>query len=212
MSLKVVHLWLISSPCVWPFVFIFYDFCFLAVLAVLDLAVCTLFPGRGERGRLLGCGVQALLQWLLLWGVGLSLRRLLLWGMASHCSGSSCGAWASHCGGSSCGAWPLIAEAARVGDGLSLRRLCPWGMGSHRGRCARGAWALKGSGRMGFGSCCTGGSGVVVHGLGCPEAREILVPRPGVQPLSPAFEGRFLTTGPPGMSLYALFYELPLQA
>ena len=130
MSLKVVHLWLISSPCVWPFVFIFYDFCFLAVLAVLDLAVCTLFPGRGERGRLLGCGVQALLQWLLLWGVGLSLRRLLLWGMASHC------------GGSSCGAWPLIAEAARVGDGLSLRRLCPWGMGSHRGRCARGAWAL----------------------------------------------------------------------
>ena len=51
-----------------------------------------------------------------------------------------------------------------------------------------------------------------MRGLGCPEAREILVPRPGVQPLSPAFEGRFLTTGPPGMSLYALFYELPLQA
>lgn len=40
--------------------------------------------------------------------------------------------------------------------------------------------ACVGSGLMGFGSCCTGGSEVVVRGLGCPEAREIRSPRPGV--------------------------------
>lgn len=74
------------------------------------------------------------------------------------------------------------------------------------------AHGLSGSGRVGFGSCRTRGSEVVVRGLGCPEADEILVPRPGIQPLSPAFEGRLLTTGPPGTSLYAFFYELPLQA
>ena len=37
--------------------------------------------------------------------------------------------------------------------------------------------------------------------LSCPEACEILVPQPGIEPLSPALEGRFLTTGPPGKSL-----------
>ena len=33
-------------------------------------------------------------------------------------------------------------------------------------------------------------------GLSCPVACGILVPRPGIEPLSPALEGRFLTTGP----------------
>ena len=28
----------------------------------------------------------------------------------------------------------------------------------------------------------------------------VLVPRPGIEPMSPALEGRFLTTGPPGKS------------
>ena len=44
------------------------------------------------------------------------------------------------------------------------------------------------------------GSVVVARGLSCPEACGILVPRPGIEPASPALEGRFLTTGPPGKS------------
>ena len=44
------------------------------------------------------------------------------------------------------------------------------------------------------------GSVVVAHGLSCPEACRILVPRPGIEPTFPALEGGFLTTGPPGKS------------
>ena len=36
------------------------------------------------------------------------------------------------------------------------------------------------------------------HGLSCPMAYGILVPPLGMEPTSPALEGRFLTTGPPG--------------
>ena len=43
-------------------------------------------------------------------------------------------------------------------------------------------------------------SAVAVHGLSCPAACGILVPRPGIEPASPALEGGFLTTGPPGKS------------
>ena len=38
------------------------------------------------------------------------------------------------------------------------------------------------------------------HGLSCPAARGILVPRPGINPASPALEGGFLTAEPPGKS------------
>ena len=41
------------------------------------------------------------------------------------------------------------------------------------------------------------GSVVVTLGLSCPMAYRILVSRPGVKPISPAFEGGLLTTGPP---------------
>ena len=41
---------------------------------------------------------------------------------------------------------------------------------------------------------------VVAHRLSCPTAREILVPQPGIERASPALEGRFFTTGPPGKS------------
>ena len=34
----------------------------------------------------------------------------------------------------------------------------------------------------------------------CPMACGILGPRPGIEPMSPALQGRFLTTGPPGKS------------
>ena len=62
---------------------------------------------------------------------------------------------------------------------IAARRLCSWG-----------TWALE----------CEG-SVVAVHGLCCFSARGILVPRPGIKPLSPALQDVFLTTGPPGKSL-----------
>ena len=42
------------------------------------------------------------------------------------------------------------------------------------------------------------GSVVVACGLSCPVACGILVPRPGIEPTSPALEGEFLATGLPG--------------
>ena len=36
-----------------------------------------------------------------------------------------------------------------------------------------------------------------------PKACGILIPQPGTEPVSPALEGGFLTTGPPGKSLHS---------
>ena len=44
------------------------------------------------------------------------------------------------------------------------------------------------------------GSVVVAHGLSCLAACGILVPWPGIEPVSPALEGGILTTGPTGKS------------
>ena len=44
------------------------------------------------------------------------------------------------------------------------------------------------------------GSLVEACGLSCPAACGILAPRPGIEPASPALEGGFFTTGPPGKS------------
>ena len=41
-------------------------------------------------------------------------------------------------------------------------------------------------------------SAVVAHRLSCPVAFGILVPRPGIKPMSSALASRFLTTGSPG--------------
>jgi len=49
----------------------------------------------------------------------------------------------------------------------------------------------------------------VAHGLSCPAACGILVPLPGIEPASPAFQGRFLTTGPPGKSSPLNFFSFP---
>ena len=40
----------------------------------------------------------------------------------------------------------------------------------------------------------------------CPVACGILVPQPRIEPVSPALEGRFLTTGLPGKSLLLMAY------
>ena len=42
----------------------------------------------------------------------------------------------------------------------------------------------------------------MVHGLSCSVAYGILVPGPGIEPVSPDLQSRFLTTGPPGKHHY----------
>ena len=54
------------------------------------------------------------------------------------------------------------------------------------------------------------GSVVVAHRLSCPVACGILVPRPGIEPTSPALEGRFFTAGPPGKSLFFMLLNTDL--
>ena len=49
------------------------------------------------------------------------------------------------------------------------------------------------------------GSAVTVLGLSCSAACGILVPHPRIKLMSPALQGRFLTTGPPGKSLHMTF-------
>ena len=46
---------------------------------------------------------------------------------------------------------------------------------------------------------------VVVCGLSCPTACGILVPGPGIEAMSPALQGGFLSTGSAGKSLHRLF-------
>ena len=47
---------------------------------------------------------------------------------------------------------------------------------------------------------------VVVHGLSCLVAREIF-PDQGIELVSPALAGRFLTTEPPGKPLHNTYYK-----
>ena len=52
----------------------------------------------------------------------------------------------------------------------------------------------------GLASLCQPDSVVMVGGLSGPMACGILVPRPEIELESPALEGKFFTTGPPGKS------------
>ena len=54
------------------------------------------------------------------------------------------------------------------------------------------------------------GSVTVMDRLSCPEACGISVPQPWIKPMSPALEGRFITTGPPGKSLEEILDAIPL--
>ena len=92
-----------------------------------------------------------------------------------------CGAWASHCRGfSCCRAWALGVRASVV---------VACGLGS----C--GSWALEHS----LSSCGTWAQ--LLHGMWD-------LPGPGLEPMSPALAGGFLTTAPPGKSLRLLLIWL----
>ena len=72
----------------------------------------------------------------------------------------------------------------------------------------QGTWAPEHMGPLVFSRRalllrCTS-SVVAAHGLSCPVACGILVPRPGIEPVSPALEGGFFTTGPREVPRYFL--------
>ena len=49
-------------------------------------------------------------------------------------------------------------------------------------------------------SCGTHDLSIMVRRLSWPAECRILVPQPGIEPMSPALQGTYLTTGPPGKS------------
>ena len=73
-------------------------------------------------------------------------------------------------------------------------------------------WGARASHSGDFSCCCsrtlsTWASVVMAHGLSCPDACGILVPRPGIEPTSPALAGGFITTGPPASVLMTAFMQ-----
>ena len=99
------------------------------------------------------------------------------WAATSHCSSrASCFyAWTF----SSCGEWGLLSSCGARASHCS-------------GFSCGGVQAL---GHVGFSDC-----GI---GLSCLRACGILVPGPGIEPVSPALAGRLLTIGQPGKLLFA---------
>ena len=64
-------------------------------------------------------------------------------------------------------------------------------------------WVLAqpaGSSVVVLSSCGLRASVVAGTWISCSMAGGIFVPQPGIEPMSPALQGRFLTTGPPGKS------------
>ena len=74
----------------------------------------------------------------------------------------------------------------------------------HKGLCCCREWALEHMDSV----IAALSSLVVVCVFTCPMACGILVPRPGIEPVSSALEGGFLTTGPPGKVPSDLCFEL----
>ena len=55
------------------------------------------------------------------------------------------------------------------------------------------------------------GSVVVVHRLHCLEACGVFIPRPGIEPMSTALVGGFLTFGPLGKSQVVLIFKVRIS-
>ena len=92
-----------------------------------------------------------------------------------------CGAQASHCGGfSCCRAWTLGTRTSVV---------------VARGLSSCGSWALE----CRLSNC--GAQALLLRGMWD-------LPGPGLEPVSPALAGGFLTTVPPGKSLFLFLYKI----
>ena len=108
--------------------------------------------------------------------------------------------------GLSCGMQDLLFQCA----GLSLVVACRFSLSN----C--GVWAQECLGLVVCGTWALylrrASSVVVACGLSCPVACGILVPQLRIEPASPAFEGGFSTTGPPGKSLWFPIFAKNTQA
>ena len=97
----------------------------------------------------------------------------------------------------------LPANAGDMGSILGWETKIPHAMGQLR-QLAKQSYLARALESMGsrahrLNSCCAR--------LSCPMACGILVPRPGIEPLYPALEGGFLTTGLPGKA-FSFFLSL----
>ena len=124
----------------------------------------------------LSCGMQDLH-----WG---------MWGLSLWCAASSL--W--HAGFSLVAVHGLFSSCGVRGFSLSG---CGAQAPEHVGSVVCGTWPL---------SLRHASSVVAAHGLSCRMACGILVPRPRIEPASPALEGGFFTTGLPGKSLLLRFF------
>ena len=88
---------------------------------------------------------------------------------------ASCGAWTSHCGAWAPGVWALGLQQLCVAHRLSSCDL--QALKSWPSSCGARAWLPCGMWNL---------------------------PRPGIEPMSPALAGRFLTSGPPGTTIVLL--------
>ena len=89
-----------------------------------------------------------------------------------------CGVWASHCGGFSCCGARALGTRASVVVARGLSSCGSWALECRLSSC--GAWAQ------------------LLRGMWD-------LPRPGLEPVSPALAGRFSTTVPPGKSSNMFF-------
>ena len=127
-----------------------------------------------------------------------------------------CGAWASHCGGFS--SWSMSSRHSGFSS-CSMRAQQLWCAGFSScgarasvvevcGLSSCGAWAL---GCTSFSSC---GAWALEHRISsCGTRAQLLhgmwdLPGPGIEPMSPALAGGFLTIAPPGKSFPFLFLFL----
>ena len=122
-------------------------------------------------------------------GLSWGTRGLLLWLMDFR--GGSAGE-ESACNAGDLGlipGWEDPLEKGKVTHSGTLAWRIPWTGSPWGWQRARHDWAIR-SHLLGLSS--------LVSRLSCSVMRRVLVPQPGIEPASPALQGRFLATAPPG--------------
>ena len=109
----------------------------------------------------------------------------------------SCSTWDLHCGMQDFLLWHAGSSLRLAGFSLVV----VWAL-----ECAGSVVAAHGLSSCGARAVECADSVAVVCRFSCPAACGILVPWSEIQPAFPALEGGFLTTGPPGKSLWAFFF------
>ena len=144
-------------------------------LCILQIIILLLFlnPSKTSHHSFFFFKINLFIYLFIVGCVGSSLLRADFLQLRQVGATLRCSAWASHCSGfSCCGAQALGARTSVV---------------VARGLSSCGSWALE-------------------HRLSSCGARAQLLrgmwdlPGPGLEPMSPALAGRFLTTAPPGKS------------